>query len=95
VFSGTGLDSVLRAQAVTTVVLAGVSTDVAIACSTTAAVDLGYRVVVPDDCVEEFDPEVHRRHLDRTLPVLATMRSGDAVLAALAAGPDDTPRTGS
>ena len=86
VFAGTGLDALLRAQSVTTVVLAGVSTDMAIVCSTAAAVDLGYRVVVPADCVEGFDPEVHRLHLERTLPVIANVSSGDAVLAALSSG---------
>ena len=58
----------------------------AIVCSTAAAVDLGYRVVVPADCVEGFDAEVHRLHLERTLPVIANVSSGDAVLAALSSG---------
>jgi len=47
VFSGTGLDLVLRDRSVTTLGLAGVSTDMAIVASSAAAVDLGYPASSP------------------------------------------------
>src|SRR3546814_18334289 len=52
-FNATTLDVTLRRMNVTTVVLTGVSTNVAMPGNTMTAVDLGYHVVIPQDRSDE------------------------------------------
>ncbi len=63
----TGLDNALRALGVETIVLTGVSLNVAIPALAFEAVNLGYRVVVPRDAVagvpESYASEVLKRSL--------------------------------
>lgn len=58
-FNGTALDAILRRMNISTVVISGVSTNVAVAgCAMTAA-DLGYHVIVAEDCIAAADPATH------------------------------------
>jgi nicotinamidase-related amidase len=81
-FHGTELDPVLRALGVTTVVLSGVSTDVALTGAAIEAVNRGYRVVLPVDCAAGSSPEAFERRLDEFFPLLATVTDSSAVAAA-------------
>lgn len=82
-FHGTELDPILRALGVTTVVLAGVSTDVALTGAAIEAVNRGYRVVLPADCAAGSSPDAFERRLVDLFPLLATVTSSDDVAAAL------------
>lgn len=48
-----------------------------------AATDLGYHVVVPEDCIAGGDPDAHRVIVDHQLRMLATLTTKDQVIAAL------------
>lgn len=58
-FHGTALDTLLRRLHIGTVVITGVSTNVAVAGCTLAATDLGYHAIVAEDCIAAADPATH------------------------------------
>jgi nicotinamidase-related amidase len=84
-FHGTTLDLTLRRMGVETIVLTGISTNVAIAGMTMAAVELGYHAVIPEDCIAAADRDAHRIIIEHQLRMLATITSKDEVVAALGA----------
>jgi len=55
-FQGTNLDQLLRELKVDTVVLTGVVTDICIQHTAADAFFRGYKIIVPEDCVEAVDP---------------------------------------
>ncbi|MGD0378727.1 MAG: isochorismatase family protein [Acidimicrobiales bacterium] len=81
-FTGTSLDSVLRAVGVRTVVATGVSLNLGIVGLAVEAVNLGYRVVVATDAVcgvpRHYADEVMRH----TLALVATLASADEIAGA-------------
>lgn len=83
-FNATALDATLRRLGISTVVLTGVSTNVAIPGNTMTATDLGYHVVIPEDCIAGSDPETHRVIVREQLRMLARITTAEAVIAALA-----------
>jgi nicotinamidase-related amidase len=80
--SGTDLDSVLRNLGVRTVIVAGVSVNVAITNLVMEAVNHGYEVVVPRDGVCGVPPSYADAVIDNTLRVLAAVTTVDEVVAA-------------
>lgn len=82
-FNGTNLDVTLRRMNIETVVLTGVSTNLAMPGNAFAAVDLGYHVVIPEDCTAGADPETHKVIVREQLRMLARITSAEAVIAAL------------
>jgi nicotinamidase-related amidase len=82
-FHGTTLDLTLRRMGAETVVITGISTNVAIAGLTMAAVEFGYHAVIPEDCIAGADREAHRIIVEHQLRMLATITDKDAVIAAL------------
>ncbi len=80
--AGTDLDPVLRNLGVTTLVVSGVSVNVAITNLVMDAVNLGYQVVVPRDAVAGLPADYADAVIDNTLALLATVTTTDAVLAA-------------
>ena len=82
--TGTDLEPLLRNAGVRTVVLAGVSLNVAIPNATFDAVNAGYQVVIPRDGVVG-PPEAYGRDvLDHTLAFVATLTSTAELAAAWA-----------
>ena len=67
----TGLDNLLRNLGVDTVVLTGVSLNVAIPALAFESVNLGYRVVIPRDAVAGVPPEYGDEVLRRSLSLVA------------------------
>ena len=67
----TGLDNVLRSLGVDTVVLTGVSLNVAIPALAFESVNLGYRVVIPRDAVAGVPPEYGLAVLENSLSLVA------------------------
>ena len=80
--TGGPLDSLLRNSGVSTVIVTGVSLNVAITNLTMDAVNRGYQVVIPRDTVAGYPVEYGESVLDNTLALLATVTTTDAVLAA-------------
>lgn len=71
--AGTDLDAVLRNLGVTTVVVVGVSVNVAVTNLVFDAVNKGYRVVVPRDAVAGVPAEYADAVIDTTLRLCATV----------------------
>jgi nicotinamidase-related amidase len=82
-FNATTLDATLRRMDISTVVLTGVSTNVAMPGNTMTAVDLGYHVVIPEDCTAGTDAETHKVIVAQQLRMLARITTAEAVIAAL------------
>ena len=78
--AGTDLDAVLRNLGVTTVVVAGVSVNVAITNLVMDAVNLGYQVVLPRDAVAGTPAEYADAVIDNTLSLLATVTTVDGIV---------------
>jgi len=81
-FSGTELDFVLRNLAVTTLVAAGVSVNIAITNLTFDAVNAGYQVVIPTDAVAGTPKSYVEQVFEHTLRNVATLVTTDEVIAA-------------
>jgi nicotinamidase-related amidase len=92
-FHGTELDGFLRNHGVQTIVLVGVSTNLALPNSAAEAVNHGFQVVIPEDCTAGAWPEAHEFMVEHTLPLLASMTACaeviDAVTASQREGPSD------
>lgn len=82
-FHDTELDSILRSLAVRTLVLVGVSLNIAILGTAIEAVNRGYVVVIPRDGVIGTPAEYGEAVLDNSLRLLATLTQCEAIEAAL------------
>ena len=77
---GTDLDSVLRNLGVSTIVVVGVSLNIAIPNVVMDAVNAAYRVVVPRDAVAGVPTEYGAAVIANTLSLLATITTTDELL---------------
>lgn len=82
-FNGTDLDSQLRHRGITTLVLAGVSSNVAIPGMAVCASDLGYQVIVAEDCIAGASAETHAFSVKHTLPLFSQLAPAEKIIAAL------------
>lgn len=82
-FLGTALDPILRRMNIETVVITGVSTNLAVSGSAFAASEMGYHVVIPEDCIAGADPDVHRTIVDGQLRMLARIVDAETIISAL------------
>lgn len=78
--AGTSLDPVLRNLGVTTVIVAGVSVNVAITNLVMDAVNRGYEVVLPRDAVCGVPASYAESVIDHTLSLLATVTTVDELV---------------
>jgi nicotinamidase-related amidase len=85
-FSGTPLDTWLRSLGVTTVVATGVSVNLGVLGLAIEACNLGYQVVVPRDAVAGLPDDYADTVLDNTFPLITTVTTTDALLAAWSPG---------
>jgi len=79
---GTELDSLMRNAGVTTIVLAGVSANVAIPNTTFDAVNRSYQVVIPRDAIAGTPTEYTEQVLKHTLGYIATITTTADLLVA-------------
>ncbi|MFI5052850.1 MAG: isochorismatase family protein [Acidimicrobiia bacterium] len=79
-FFGTGLDAYLRNTGVKTVVVTGVSLNIAVLGTTIEAMNLGYQVIVPSDCVASDPPEYAESALRYTIRNIALVTSSAAIV---------------
>jgi nicotinamidase-related amidase len=79
-FYGTDLDATLRLRSVETIVLTGVSTDLAIPGFALDAVNRGYYVRIPADCVAGTSAQSHEFMMGGLLSVVARITDAATVL---------------
>jgi len=82
---GTQLYPVLRQLGRSTMLMTGVSTNLAVEGIVRASVNRGFDMVVIEDCCASYPDEWHRFSIDNIMPLLATVTTSDAVRAALGA----------
>lgn len=82
-FNGTSLDAILRRMNVSTVVLTGVSSNLAMPGNMMTASDLGYTVVIPEDCIAAADPDTHEVIVEQQLRMLSRISTAEEVTAAI------------
>lgn len=82
-FNGTSLDATLRRMGIASVVITGVSTNVAVAGCAMAATDLGYHVIVAEDCIAASDPATHEVIVRDQLRMIARIAIAKEIEAAL------------
>jgi biuret amidohydrolase len=81
--AGTDLDPILRNLGVSSIVVVGVSVNVAVTNLAMDAVNLGYQVVLPRDAVCGVPADYADAVIDNTLALLATVTTTEAVVGAL------------
>jgi len=91
-FYGTDLDAVLRLRDVETLVVTGVSTNVAVPGLALEAVNRGYHVRIPDDCVAGTSPEEHEFMMRGLLSAVARITDSETVRREIAAPVPDGGR---
>ena len=79
---GTELDSLFRNAGVTTIVIAGVSANIAIPNTTFDAVNRSYQVVIPRDAIAGTPVEYTEQVLKHTLGYIATITTTDDLVTA-------------
>jgi nicotinamidase-related amidase len=79
--AGTDVDSILRNLGRTTVVMVGVSSNVAIPNAVFDAVNLAYEVVVPRDAIAGVPPSYTDSIVDNSLALVATITTTDDIIA--------------
>ena len=67
-FTGSGLDVVLRAQAIEHLILTGIATSGVVLSTLREAADQDYRLTVLSDACLDADPEVHRVLMEKVFP---------------------------
>lgn len=80
---GTELDRLLRIRGINTVILCGIATNWVVESTAMDAADLGYRVIVPEDCSASITAEMHLFAIERVLPDVATITTADDLIASL------------
>lgn len=81
-FYETGLDLLLRSLGVDTVVITGLHTNICDRHTAADAFARGYRIVVPEDCVNAFTEEDHRSGLEYLKAIYGARITTSAELAA-------------
>ncbi len=81
---GTQLYPVLRMLKRTTMMMTGVSTNLAVEGIVRASVNRGFDMVVVEDCCASYPDDWHRFSIENIMPLLATVTTSAAVIAALA-----------
>ena len=80
---GTGLDVVLRANDVNTLIVLGYATSGVVLSTVRYASDLDYNLYVVEDCCSDSDPEVHDFLMARIFPRQAEVVRSEDVISAL------------
>ena len=80
-FYGTDLDPKLRSLGIETLVIVGVSLNVGILGAVIEALNHGYAVVLPTDCVTGYPPEYAQMVLQNSLGRITTQTTAEALRA--------------
>jgi nicotinamidase-related amidase len=82
-FSTTDLETILRAQGITSLVLCGIATSGVVLSTVRWAADMDYELVVVEDCCADRDDEVHRVLTQKVFPRQASVVSAQEIIEAL------------
>lgn len=82
-FTKTDLESYLRGQGVTQVIIIGVSTSVGVESTARQAFDLGFNVTFASDAMTDMDPECHAHSLTKIFPRIGETGTTEEILAKL------------
>jgi nicotinamidase-related amidase len=80
-FYGTDLDLQLRRRSIRTVILTGVATNFGVESTVRDAYAHNYAVIVAEDAVTTFNPEMHAFSCTKVMPRLSRIRSTADILA--------------
>ena len=83
---GTQLYPVLRQLGRSTMIMTGVSTNLAVEGIVRASVNRGFDMIVVEDCCASYPDEWHRFSVENILPLISTVTSAEDVLAVLGQG---------
>lgn len=83
IFFNTDLDSILRVAGIDTVVLVGVSSNLALFAGSVEATNRNYRVLIPEDCTAGGSEATHAMAVQHFLPLLATITDAATVIDSL------------
>ncbi|TWB45530.1 hydrolase [Nitrospirillum pindoramense] len=78
-FHGTDLDLQLRRRGITTIVLAGIATNIGVESTARAAWEHGYALVLPTDAMTTFSAEMQDFALNTIFPRLGRRTTSDAI----------------
>lgn len=79
-FSTTPLETILRAQEATSLILCGISTSGVVLSTVRWAADMDYGLLVVEDCCADADDEVHRVLTQKVFPRQARVVSASAII---------------
>lgn len=82
-FNSSIIDHVLRQRGINTIVAAGMYTNHCVMSTCIGAADAGYRVIVPEDAVGSWNPDLHEQALDM-MQTWVIRTSGDKLIRELA-----------
>lgn len=82
-FTNTDLAEYLKAQGVTQIVLAGISTSHGVESTARAAYELGFNVTLAVDAMTDCDAEAHEDSVTRTFPLLGETGTTAEIIALL------------
>ncbi|MFH0845601.1 MAG: cysteine hydrolase [Pseudomonadota bacterium] len=83
IFSNSGLEKILKDKGVTTLVMAGVATDMAVLTSVLQAADLFYNMIVPSDASTSANPKAHDVAMNMMIPAMALVTTTEDIIAHL------------
>ena len=82
-WQGTRLDNLLRALGVDTVIVTGAWTNMSIEHTARTGADMGYRMVVPEDCCSTMNADWHNASINYALQNVSTVTNSGEVVEAL------------
>lgn len=92
-FSSSNLDTLLRAAAADTLVLAGIATQAVVLDTLEDAFGLGYRLIVLSDACADMDPRTHRYYMEKVFPQKALVIDTDEWIKTLGSSQGTTDGT--
>jgi len=82
-WQGTRLDNLFRALGVDTVIVSGAWTNMSIEHTARTGADMGYRMIVPEDCCSTMNADWHHASIDFALQNVSAVTKSDEVIEAL------------
>jgi gluconolactonase len=82
-WQGTRLENLLRGFGTETIVVTGAWTNMSIEHTARTGADMGYEMIVPEDCCSTMNADWHRASIDYALQNVSRVVKGDDVVAAL------------
>lgn len=92
-FSSSNLDTLLRAAAADTLVLAGIATQAVVLDTLEDASGLGYRLIVLSDACADIDSRTHRYYMEKVFPRKALVIDTDEWIKTLGSSQGTTDGT--